>query len=94
MRCTNETDTEIRGLGKMCNDCIEELTVEELGGFYVFATVPGDERKFAVCYSCLKRDEEHVFSQCSVCHKATYCNKECQKNGWKKHKLYCNKTNT
>ena len=31
---------------------------------------------------------ESELKTCSVCGKAKYCNKECQIQDWKKHKLY------
>jgi hypothetical protein len=34
-------------------------------------------------------DEGFVPMKCSVCRAAIYCNKECQRKDWKKHKMEC-----
>jgi len=34
-----------------------------------------------------------ALQRCSRCHKATYCNRDCQKAHWAKHKLVCHPPN-
>ncbi|EPQ50921.1 hypothetical protein GLOTRDRAFT_118255 [Gloeophyllum trabeum ATCC 11539] len=47
------------------------------------------------CQHCYKPESPPAFKllSCSSCHRAHYCNKECQKNDWPKHKVLC-KVNT
>lgn len=40
------------------------------------------------CQYCFKTDEK--LSKCSRCKVVHYCSKECQKQDWKIHKVYCN----
>lgn len=39
------------------------------------------------CNACGKYDENLL--RCGRCHQARYCNAECQKKAWKKHKQVC-----
>ncbi|KAJ9487385.1 hypothetical protein VN97_g5937 [Penicillium thymicola] len=42
------------------------------------------------CQVCGKDDEEgSALRNCSRCHKAKYCSRDCQKADWKKHKKVC-----
>ncbi|KAF9207771.1 hypothetical protein BGZ49_010593 [Haplosporangium sp. Z 27] len=41
----------------------------------------------AKCYRCSK--EQTDLKRCSKCRVATYCSRECQKEGWKAHKKQC-----
>lgn len=43
------------------------------------------------CQYCFKTDEK--LSKCSGCKVVHYCSKECQKQGWKIHKVYCKSCN-
>lgn len=42
------------------------------------------------CATCQKwRTTAHKLSKCSLCQKVYYCNTDCQKADWKKHKINC-----
>ena len=39
------------------------------------------------CFTCGKSGAK--LSSCSQCHRAYYCNRECQRKDWKRHKRAC-----
>lgn len=42
------------------------------------------------CSNCRKTSEEFkTMRTCSNCHRANYCDKNCQKKHWQEHKRYC-----
>ena len=42
------------------------------------------------CACCEKnRTDNHKLQECKACHTVAYCNRECQKIDWKKHKSLC-----
>jgi hypothetical protein len=41
----------------------------------------------SLCWSCSKKASEEKLKTCTQCNLAKYCDKECQKNDWKAHKL-------
>lgn len=49
------------------------------------------ENLHKVCSTCSKANEELL--KCTRCKKAYYCNVDCQKTDWPKHKLTCSKGN-
>jgi hypothetical protein len=42
-------------------------------------------------YCCQSNEDMSPLLTCSGCNTARYCNKECQKNHWKVHKILCNR---
>ena len=52
--------------------------------------LPGDEelKKIVKCRRCRK---ETKLMKCSVCEKVSYCGASCQKEDWKRHKVFCGK---
>lgn len=49
----------------------------------------GDKEEILIkCNACLTAKPEGI-SRCNRCRTRAYCSRECQKNDWKMHKLYC-----
>ena len=61
--------------------------------YLVGAIPPGETGTWAYCSNCLRAfdAEKTSGSQCSKCHLAQYCSRECQKKTWKSHKRVCEK---
>jgi hypothetical protein len=67
---------------KSGNYCLDERLREDL-------YKPPSET-FYGCSGCGKLSTDiKSFQRCSRCKKFLYCNNECQKKGWKAHKLVC-----
>jgi len=49
--------------------------------------------KVAWCYGCGKDFSKEKMLRCKGCDYGQYCSKECGKNHWPEHKIYCNKYN-
>merc|ERR1719473_2505829 len=43
------------------------------------------------CAYCGNQDPRTIFMICTGCEKARYCNDDCYKKHWKKHKIHCKK---
>ena len=41
-------------------------------------------------FSCFNCGKENANKKCSKCKSVWFCSKECQVEGWKKHKKNCN----
>eukprot|EP00045_Choanoeca_perplexa_P016090 m.212556 g.212556 ORF g.212556 m.212556 type:complete len:324 (+) comp17165_c0_seq1:2694-3665(+) len=53
------------------------------------ATAPYLAMSSTVCHKCGVSNEARQLLKCSRCHKAWYCGRDCQKTGWKQHKVDC-----
>ena len=56
-----------------------------------FADLLPDEKKGKTIVKCRRCRKETKLMKCSVCEKVYYCGATCQKDDWKRHKLFCGK---
>ena len=49
------------------------------------------EKKLAAIIKCRRCRKQTKLMKCSVCEKVWYCSAQCQKDDWKRHKLFCRK---
>ena len=46
-----------------------------------------EEKMSQICWACGRNEEMSAFKTCTECKVAKYCNKDCQREEWKVHKL-------
>ena len=56
-----------------------------------FADLLPDEKKGRTIVKCRRCRKETKLMKCSVCESVWYCGATCQKEDWKRHKLFCGK---
>ena len=56
-----------------------------------FPDVLPDEERVAKIVKCRRCRKETKLMKCSVCESVWYCGAQCQKEDWKRHKLFCGK---
>ena len=53
--------------------------------------LPDEEEKRKKIVKCRRCRKETKLMKCAVCEKVKYCSAKCQKEDWKRHKLFCGK---
>ena len=53
--------------------------------------LPDEEEKLKKIVKCRRCRKETKLMKCAVCEKVKYCSAKCQKEDWKRHKLFCGK---
>jgi tetratricopeptide (TPR) repeat protein len=56
-----------------------------------FPDVLPDEKKLTKIVKCRRCRKESKLMKCAVCESVWYCGATCQKEDWKRHKLFCGK---
>ena len=56
-----------------------------------FPDVLPDEEKLKKITKCRRCRKQTKLMKCAVCEKVKYCSAKCQKEDWKRHKLFCRK---
>ena len=56
-----------------------------------FPDVLPDEKKLEKIVKCRRCRKETKLMKCAVCESVWYCGAQCQKDDWKRHKLFCGK---
>ena len=56
-----------------------------------FPDVLPDEKKLKKIVKCRRCRKETKLMKCAVCESVWYCGAQCQKDDWKRHKLFCGK---
>jgi hypothetical protein len=71
----------------------EKIEFMNIGGTRV--VIIGAENSVEQCSYCAKINniKKQKLKVCGKCGQVKYCNKECQRSDWKKHKLECGKIN-
>ena len=46
-----------------------------------------EEKMSKICWACGRNEDGSVFKTCTECKVAKYCNRDCQREEWKIHKL-------
>ena len=74
----------------MCKDH-EKLIHEHVVVCSKFPDVLPDEEKLKKIDKCRRCRKQTKLMKCAVCEKVKYCSATCQKEDWKRHKLFCGK---
>ena len=69
----------------------EELIHEHVVVCPKFPDVLPDEEKQEKIIKCRRCRKQTKLMKCGVCEKVSYCGATCQKDDWKRHKLFCGK---
>ena len=56
-----------------------------------FVDLLPDEKKGQTIVKCRRCRKESKLMKCSVCEEVWYCGAQCQKDDWKRHKVFCGK---
>ena len=56
-----------------------------------FPDVLPEEKKLKKIVKCRRCRKESKLMKCAVCEKVKYCSAKCQKDDWKRHKVFCGK---
>ena len=74
----------------LCKDH-EKLIDEHVAVCPKFPDVLPDEKKLDKIVKCRRCRKQTMLMKCSVCESVWYCGAACQKEDWKRHKLFCGK---
>jgi hypothetical protein len=74
----------------MCKDH-EKLINEHVVVCPKFPDVLPDEEKLDSIVKCRRCRKQTKLMKCSVCENVWYCGATCQKEDWKRHKVFCGK---
>ena len=74
----------------MCKDH-EKLIHEHVVVCQKFPDVLPDEEELKKILKCRRCRRESKLMKCSVCEAVWYCGAQCQKEDWKRHKVFCGK---
>ena len=74
----------------LCKDHTKRIN-EHVSVCPKFGDVLPDEKKGAKIVKCRRCRKETKLMKCAVCESVWYCGAQCQKEDWKRHKVFCGK---
>ena len=69
----------------------KELIDEHVAVCPKFSDVLPEEKKLDTIVKCRRCRKESKLMKCAVCESVWYCGAQCQKDDWKRHKVFCGK---